>query len=246
MAQTNEEQEQAVSRRKFLKNSGLVLGGLVVGGVAGSLLRTQTPPPPAAAPAPADFNQALMYFSPEQFRVIDAATERIFPEDENGPGARTLGAAYFIDHQLAGDWGFNARDYMQGPFYPGEVTQGYQGRLKRREIFDIGIQEMNNYSTAKYGKRFYELPADQQDAVLKAFEADEVKLTTISASGFFKMLRASTMEGIYADPLYGGNKNMDGWRLKKYPGNQMAYTQVIEQDQFVKMEPKSLRDHQHG
>lgn len=247
MLAQNDQKEQPVSRRNFLKNSGLVLGGLVVGGVAGSLLRTpQAPQQPGVTPAPtADYNQALMYFSPEQFKVIEAACERIFPEDELGPGAKALGAAYFIDHQLAGDWGFNSREYMQGPFYPGEATQGYQGRLKRREVFDIGIQEMNNYSTSQQqGKRFYELTGEQQDAVLKAFQTDEVKLTTISASHFFTMLRASTLEGVYSDPLYGGNKNMDGWKMKNFPGNQMAYTQVIEQDKFVKMAPLSLRDHQ--
>lgn len=244
----HDRKEQPVSRRSFLKNSGLVLGGLVVGGLAGGLLgRPQAPQNPSETPAPtADFNQALMYFSPEQFKVVDAACERIYPEDELGPGAKALGAAYFIDHQLAGEWGFNARDYMQGPFYPGEATQGYQGRLKRREIFDIGIQEMNNYSNSLHGARFYELTPEQQDTVLKAFETDEVKLTTISASAFFAMLRATTLEGVYADPLYGGNKNMDGWRMKQFPGNQMAYTQIIEQDEFAKMEPLSLRDHQHG
>lgn len=244
----NEHKEQPVSRRKFLKNSGMILGGLVVGGVAGSLLaRTQeAPQQPGAAPTPTDFNQALMYFTPEQFKVVEAACERIFPEDELGPGAKALGAAYFIDHQLAGEWGFNGRDYMQGPFYPGEATQGYQGRLKRREIFDIGIQEMNNYSNNVHGKRFSELTPEQQDEVLKAFEAGEVNLTTISATAFFQMLRSATLEGLYADPLYGGNKNMEGWRLKRYPGNQMAYTQVIEQEEFVTMEPLSLRDHQTG
>jgi gluconate 2-dehydrogenase gamma chain len=244
----HDRKEQPVSRRNFLKNSGLVLGGLVVGGVAGSLLRSpQAPQQPGEKPAPtADFNQALMFFSPEQFKVVDAACERIFPEDELGPGAKALGAAYFIDHQLAGEWGFNAREYMQGPFYPGEVTQGYQGRLKRREIFDIGIQEMNNYSNSLHGKKFYELAPEQQDTVLQDFETDEAKLTTISASAFFTMLRAATLEGIYADPLYGGNKNMNGWRMKNFPGNQMVYTQIIESDELVKMEPLSLRDHQHG
>lgn len=245
----NEQKEQPVSRRKFLKNSGLVLGGLVVGGVAGSLLTRgqENPQQPGATPAPtADFNQALMYFTPEQFRVVEAACERIFPEDELGPGARALGAAYFIDHQLAGEWGFNARDYMQGPFYPGEATQGYQGRLKRREIFNIGIQEMNNYSNEKFKKRFNELTPEQQDEVLKAFESGEVNLTPNSAAAFFQLHLSATLEGLYADPLYGGNKNMDGWRLKRYPGNQMAYTQVIEQEEFVEMEPLSLRDHQTG
>lgn len=248
LAESNERQEQPVSRRNFLKNTGMVLGGLVVGGVAGSLLRKPEAPPqqPGATPAPAaDYNQALMYFSPEQFKVVEAACERIFPEDENGPGAKALGAAYFIDHQLAGDWGFNSRDYMQGPFFPGEATQGYQGRLKRREIFDIGIQELNNYSNSTQKKRYYELTPEQQDAVLKAFETNEVKLTTISAGAFFTMLRASTLEGVYSDPLYGGNKNMDGWKMKNYPGNQMAYTQLIDKDEFVKMAPLSLRDHQH-
>jgi len=246
----NQRKDQPVSRRTFLKNSGLVLGGLVVGGVAGGLLvrqREQAPQQPGTgSKQTADFNQALMFFTPEQFKVIDAACERIFPEDELGPGAKALGVAYFIDHQLAGDWGSNARDYMQPPFYPGEATQGYQGRLKRREIFEIGIQEMNNYSNEKHGKKFYELTPEQQDEVLKAFESGEVNLTTISASSFFQMLRSATLEGLYSDPLYGGNKNMDGWRLKRYPGNQMAYTQVIEQEKFVEMEPLSLRDHQSG
>src|SRR5690606_19393893 len=95
--------------------------------------------------AEARFTEALMFFTQEQFLITQAATERIFPADENGPGAKDLGVAFFIDHQLAGDWGFNARDYMQPPFYVGEKTQGYQGRLRRREIFEIGLREIQNY-----------------------------------------------------------------------------------------------------
>lgn len=245
--QTKQESPESLSRRKFLKNTGYVVGGVAVGGVVGSLLpfgnkTTEQNKKNNKTEKAENFNQALMYLSPEQFNIVEAATERIFPEDESGPGAKALGVAFFIDHQLAGNWGFNSRDYMQPPFYKGEKVQGYQGRLKRREIFDIGLQEIQNYSMQKYKKRFSDLSGEQQDSILKDFEEDKVKLTTISPSGFFNILRSCTLEGAYSDPLYGGNLNMNGWKMKNYPGNQMAYSQIIEKG-YQKIEPQSLRDH---
>ena len=52
-----------------------------------------------------------------------------------------------------------------------------------------------------------------------------------------------TIEGVYADPMYGGNKDMMGWKMKRYPGNQPSYANEIEKDGFIVMEPKSLHDH---
>ncbi|MBD2870634.1 gluconate 2-dehydrogenase subunit 3 family protein [Paenibacillus arenilitoris] len=237
------------SRRKFLVNTGYALGGIVVGGALGTLIGRKPAAKPAPAnpreagqAAPANYNRALMFFNQEQFRIVESATERIFPEDENNPGAKSLGVAFFIDHQLAGEWGFNGRDYMSPPFYTGEKEQGYQGRLKRREIFEIGLREMDNFSMTRYEKSFVELTGEQQDEVLKAFESDEVKLTTISAGGFFKMLRSGTLEGAYSDPLYGGNLDMNGWRMRGYPGNQMSFTAIIDKE-FTEIEPASLQDH---
>lgn len=241
----DEHRSKSMSRRQFLIRSGYTLGGAVVGGVLGYLLpkeppagATQTP----AAPDQASFTDAMMFFTQEQFSITEAAVERIFPEDENGPGAKALGVAYFIDHQLASEWGFNARDYMQGPFFAGEKVQGYQGRLKRRDIFQIGLREIQNYSQTQYGKSFVNLTPEEQDAVLTAFQNDDVSLTTISASGFFSMLRSSTLEGIYSDPLYGGNRQMGGWIMRSYPGSQMSYTQIMDQP-FAEIPPRSLRDH---
>lgn len=245
MVEENKENPESVSRRNFIRNAGFTVGGLAVGGIIGSLIprkQKETTDTKNTQTKTEDFNQALMYFTPEQFKVIEAATERIFPEDDNGPGAKALGVAYFIDHQLAGYWGFNGREYMQAPFYPGEKVQGYQGRLKRREIFDIAIREMQNHSMAVYKKDFTELNGDEQDAILKDFEEDKVNVTTISPSGFFQMLRSVTLEGAYSDPLYGGNLNMDGWKMKNYPGSQMAYSDIIDKD-FKKIAPQSLKSH---
>ncbi|WP_343231065.1 gluconate 2-dehydrogenase subunit 3 family protein [Virgibacillus salarius] len=237
--------QESLSRRKFLRNSGFAVGGLAVGGVLGSVIPwgTDEKEPQQAANETKNYNHALMNFNQVEFQTVEAATERIFPEDENGPGAQALGVAFYIDHQLAGSYGFNARDYMNPPFFHGEKTQGYQGRLKRREIFKIGIREMQNYSHSKYKKGFTDLTADEQDTVLADFADDKVNITTVSASGFFNLLRSMTLEGVYSDPLYGGNKDMQGWKLRDYPGDQMNYTQVIESEEFQQIEPRSLRDH---
>jgi gluconate 2-dehydrogenase gamma chain len=240
------------SRRRFLINSGYVIGGAVLGGAIGTLIKNPPQsgaPSPGASPSPSagavNYNRALMFLTQEQFSTLEPAVERIFPTDEHGPGAKDLGVAYFVDHQLAGEWGTNGREYMSAPFFAGEKVQGYQGRLRRREMFEIGLREMENYSLSKFNKGFSELSGEQQDSVLSAFEKDEIKLTTISPSGFFRLLRGGTIEGTYSDPVYGGNMDMNGWRMREFPGNKMSFTNVIDKE-FTRLEPSSLRDHMAG
>lgn len=244
------DQPQDESRRKFMKYTGTALGGAVVGGLIGGLIghstngkATEEQPAAPAEQETKDFNQALMFLTQDQFLNTEAATERIFPADDLGPGAKALGVAFYIDHQLAGAWGINARDYMMGPFYEADVTQGYQRSFKRNELFTMGLDSLREYSSDKYKKTFTELSPEEQDAVLTAFEKDEASLKGVPSSAFFSLLRQLTIEGAYADPLYSGNKNMDGWRMRNYPGNQMSYFEDIEKDEFIKLEPLSLHDH---
>jgi gluconate 2-dehydrogenase gamma chain len=102
MEQSQQLGEKQRSRRKFLINSGYVLGGAILGGAVGTLIKkppqAAIPPPPAAAPT--NHNRALMFFTQEQFGTLEAAVERIFPADANAPGAKDLGVAFFFDHQL--------------------------------------------------------------------------------------------------------------------------------------------------
>lgn len=249
--ENNNEEQKKYSRRNFLKSSGLTIGGLAVGaGVASSFKKTKevevTKEVPVEKIVENNANQALMYFSPQQFRIAEAATERIFPEDENGPGAKKLHVAYFIDHQLASSWGTGGKEYTMGPFFKGEPTQGYQGHLNRQQIFDIGLKGMYDYSLQKFQKPFEELTPEEIDEVLIAFEEDQIELRGISASYFFSQLRQVTIEGVYADPMYGGNHQMAGWEMKNFPGHQMSYAHIIEAEEFQVIKPHSLNSqHQH-
>ncbi|MEN1967119.1 gluconate 2-dehydrogenase subunit 3 family protein [Lentibacillus sp. N15] len=244
--QHKNKENEALSRRRFLRNSGIAVGGLAVGGVIGNMIpwhvTDKDEEKKTASQKVKSYNHALMYLTKAEFATVEAATERIFPKDDLGPGAKDLGVGYYIDHQLAGSYGFNARDYMEPPFYHGEKVQGYQGRLKRREIFRIGLRELENHSQEKHKKAFTEITDDQRDEILQEFESDKVKLSTVSPSGFFELLRGVTLEGLYSDPLYGGNIDMDGWKMRNYPGDQMGYTDIIEKD-FQEIKPSSLRDH---
>ncbi|WP_413376509.1 gluconate 2-dehydrogenase subunit 3 family protein [Alkalihalobacillus sp. 1P02AB] len=248
------EPKSTMSRRRFIRNSGLVAGGLVGGGVIGGLIGANTrtgeqavnPETGGAQTGKViNFQQAPLYFSNmERFAVLEAACERIFPEDQNGPGAISLGVPFFIDHQLAGAWGYNAKEYMQGPFYPGSEFQGYQTALLRHEVFDEGITAIETYSHTHYdGAKFVDLDDEQKDDVLSQFADGEVEMHGVTSTTFFRLLRAATLEGVYADPAYGGNKNMQGWRMKGFPGHQMSFLNQIESEEFIEIEPNSLRNY---
>ncbi|MBD8026141.1 gluconate 2-dehydrogenase subunit 3 family protein [Ureibacillus sp. Re31] len=245
--------EKRSTRRNFLKNSGLTIGGLVLGGAVTSLVTKKdetitTTADPSHSHSTANYNQALMFFTPEQYSTIEAATEQIFPETEIGPGAKSLLVAYFIDHQLAGAWGLNSKEYTQGPFSPeASPLFGYQTHLNRQQIFTLGINLLNDEAKKRFDNTFYSITAEQQVEILKAVEADEVTMkAAIKPSFFFKLLRGATLEGAYSDPLYGGNKDMAGWKMKNFPGHQMSFKNIIEKEEFVAIEPQGLNaQHNH-
>lgn len=235
------------SRRTFIKNSGLTVGGLVLGGAVGSLLggnketSTQTAVSGTSHTA-IDYSQTRQFFVRQRdFDALSAATECIYPEDERGPGAIALGAPYFIDKQLASPWGTNADDYRKGPFKKGEVP------LNNSEIFLQGVRKLNEVAEKQHdGTVFKDLTEEQQIAILTSFQMGEVEMDLVSSAIFFNSLRTATLQGCFADPLYGGNKDMAGWRMKEFPGAQMSYNSYLDEEEFVLIEPVSLGGHKHS
>ena len=65
----------------------------------------------------------------------------------------------------------------------------------------------------------------QQDEIILALEQSRASnFSWPSAQAFFKAVRTHTMEGMFADPVYGGNKDFAGWRLVGFPGAQPLFS----------------------
>ena len=49
-------------------------------------------------------------------------------------------------------------------------------------------------------------------------EAGKAEFTDFNGKHFFEALLQSAMEGFFADPIYGGNRDKVSWRMVGYPG----------------------------
>jgi gluconate 2-dehydrogenase gamma chain len=152
----------------------------------------------------------LRFFSAAEAGVVAAACERIFPSDENGPGAKEAAVVIYIDRQLAGPYGRDELRYVKEPFIETDGRWGgYQGRKGPQQIYRAGIKRL--------GDDFAGLaPAEQDD-----------RLRQIETTMFFQMLRQHTVEGMFCDPLHGGNADMVGWQMIGYPGPLMSFRSAI-------------------
>jgi gluconate 2-dehydrogenase gamma chain len=183
------------------------------------------------------------YLTQPEIRFLDAAVERLIPTDELGPGGRDAGVTCYIDRQLSSTWGTHGRNYRSGPWLEGTPEQGFQSRLTPQEIYRIGIHEINLYCRAQFEKPFDQLPPARQDEVLKALEAGQVDLPSLSSKLFFDLLWRNTEEGFFSDPLYGGNRNKVGWKLIGFPGvPSSAYNAHLSNPAPYRAEPVSILD----
>jgi gluconate 2-dehydrogenase gamma chain len=237
--------EDNLSRRGFL-TVGAVVGAAAAGAPLGTEARTikgEMPWAPGAAdpPAPAQPGPYL-FFTPAEAAFVEAAVERLIPTDELGPGGRDAGCAVFIDRQLAGPYGRAQRWYMQGPWGDGTKTQGYQSRLAPAELYRAAIGGVDEWCRQKLGgKSFAALDAARQDEVLAELENATVTLENVDVGQFFNLLLHNTVEGYFADPLYGGNKDMAGWRMIGFPGARYDHRDfVAKHGQPYKLPPVSL------
>ncbi len=234
--------------RRSLLTAGAAVGASAVVGTKPAVAKTYSgsqPWAPHQADAPEPLHSPdLLFFTAKEARFIDAATERLLPHDELGPGANDVGVTMFIDHQLAGAYGRGARWYMQGPWAKGGPTQGFQSRMAPADLYRAAIKAIDDHvaggganrqaqagepapNDPPPGKTFADLPPDQQDDLLKDMEAGNLKLSGVDAKTFFKMLLQNTKEGMFSDPIYGGNKDMAGWKMIGFPGARYDYTEWV-------------------
>jgi gluconate 2-dehydrogenase gamma chain len=230
-----------VDRRAFLQRIGALgtASAMVPASAAGAQPAAAAQAAPAPAPPP-----AYTFFSPPEAAFVEAAVDQLIPADDLTPGGTACGVAIFIDRQLAGAWGAGERLYLSGPWRTGTPEQGYQLPMTPAELYRAGIAAANRYCVQTHAREFDRLPADQQVAVLRGLEQGAIALGGVPARTFFETLLQNAMEGFFADPLYGGNRDKASWRMLGYPGVIAVYAEDIRnyRNKPYNGEPTSIQD----
>ncbi len=200
-------------RRHFLTLSAATLGGVLVYSLdrKASLLASEQKP----------IRIPLRFFTEPEALIIAAAASRIFPSDDSGPGAREAGVSIYIDRQLAGSYGRDRYRYTQPPFEDTPPELGYQAKETPRQIYREGLKGLKDFHLLS--------PADQDKS-----------LQQIESSVFFALLRQNTIEGMFCDPMHGGNTDMVGWQIIGFPGPRMSNFDEVEKYYGEAFRPKPV------
>jgi gluconate 2-dehydrogenase gamma chain len=149
--------------------------------------------------------------SDAQLRLLAAFVDRLIPKDELGPSASESGVPEYISRSLA--------DYLAG----------------EKAAFIEGLESTDAFARRSQDKAFIDLTPEKQDTVLMALDNGSADGFP-NARAFFNRARRLTLEGMFGDPYYGGNKNFAGWDLIKYPGPRLATT-AADQKMGVEIKP---------
>ncbi|WP_330629596.1 gluconate 2-dehydrogenase subunit 3 family protein [Thioclava sp. FTW29] len=231
----------AATRRGFLK-----------AGAAGFALSQVTNPAAAQTKdAPPLDQYEPVYLTAAEWSFLMAACARLIPGDEAAPGAIEARVPVFIDRQLAGEYG-NADDwYMDGPHdAAADPLLGWQTPLTPAQVYRKAIPEFDTWCRAQFGASFVELSSADQDAALTALQNNKgdgtgggrAEILPPELRDFFTILLSNTKEGFFADPMYGGNYKMAGWKHIGFPGARASYTEWVEmRDQPYPLGPVSIK-----
>jgi gluconate 2-dehydrogenase gamma chain len=203
------------ARRAFLIQTATGVGATAATGLLSEASAQAQSPPQEQAAAPSMANMSMAkpsapakagegsgaFFNMTDSVTIAAIAERIMPGAAGKAGATDAGVFNYIDLALAGAYS------------------------DQQEFYRHGLTQLDAYCNATYKKSFAALPAAQQDEALAALESGKATgFDWPTAQAFFGTLRKHTMEGMFADPVYGGNKDFVGWRLVGFPGAQQQFT----------------------
>ncbi len=132
--------------------------------------------------------------TPQQEAALRAVLNRIVPADDF-PNAWDAGVGTYVARQLAGDLASQTADIA------------------------AGLDALDAEAQAGSGAVFAALDPEQQDALLTRLERAQVSTVwPVDPSAFFDQLITLTVEGFYADPGNGGNRDAVSWRMIGFTG----------------------------
>src|SRR5215472_2837439 len=230
--------DQGFGRRDFLKTA-------VAGGAAAAATATAIPAPSTQAQQPAQpAAEGYEFLNLDEATFVEALVDHMVPADELTPKGTDIGINIYIDRALAGAWGKGERLYMQGPWQVGVPSQGYQLPLTPAQLYRAGIAATNVYCRKAYGRVFDQLDEKQREEVLIGLSTGKVSFDNgLPVRVFWTTVYQTVMEGMFSDPIYGGNRNKAGWRLISFPGVIAVHRENVEKYRD-KLFPAEHRGHE--
>jgi gluconate 2-dehydrogenase gamma chain len=216
---SREEPQGGLSRAQLIRRAGVLgaaaaIPATAAPAVAGAATAADTPP------AEVGGTSALKALTAAEAATLEAILERLLPSDAAGPGAKEANVLRYIDWSLAGDL---------SAFHP-----PYSAALAAVAVF----------ASQTYGAAFTALSPAQQDALITrmATGAEKPPAGTAPFLGFspnsaavFTMIRTHALQGMFGDPMHGGNVGLVGWKLVRFPGPRLV---IPKQDQQINAVPK--------
>jgi gluconate 2-dehydrogenase gamma chain len=138
--------------------------------------------------------------SADERRLVEALADQVVPPDQDA-GGRDAGVADFIDIQL------------RGPY------------RRFREVYRDGLARLERTSQQLRRRSFVELPFDDQTALLRQLESDQVPADTWEprqAGEFFRLVCDHCLQGYYGSPRHGGNRGGVSWKMLRLDYPQVA------------------------
>ena len=138
---------------------------------------------------------AFTALNPTESATLDALFEQLFPADEYGSGASSIGVIRYLDRALSGPY------------------------AQHVEVYRLGVYALDAESGERFGKPFIEADSAQQQELIAAVEQGSApNFRAVEGKNFFELARSHLQEGLFGDPIYGGNRNKAGWRFLGHPG----------------------------
>lgn len=223
--------------------SGLLVAAMPVTQAEAQAVK-ETAKVPAHKHTTAKKKSLYTFLNKNEAAFIEAAVARLIPADEQWGGALEADVPNYFDKQLGGSWGAGERLYRSGPWKQGKPTQGYQLPYTPAELFRTALKAID---TQLKKTPFDKMSGADQDAYLHKLEKEDIDLGGVPSKIFFTSLLQMTMEGFFADPVYGGNKDMLSWRMIGFPGAYSSYYDLVDKHGIkISRAPISLAEDASG
>jgi gluconate 2-dehydrogenase gamma chain len=216
---SDKEATGGLSRAQLIRRAGTLSAAAALPSVAGGATAAT-----AVAAGATAADDALKALTPTEAATLEAVLERLLPSGVAGPGAKEANVLRYIDWSLAGDL---------SAFHP---------------PYSAALVAIDAFSAQVYGATFAALAPAQQDALLTRMAAGAEKAVTgtapqpaflgfsPSSAAVFTMVRTHALQGMFGDPMHGGNVDQVGWKLMRFPGPRLV---ISKHDQELDVVPKA-------